>query len=266
MEGNNVCLSQGRGETEDMGMNKDSRFEIQNTRFKTQNAEEAFSRSTVYELLSHCYGEPGTEFLDFIKSGEFFEHMVNALRFHSELKKGILQTLYALIDEAMRMEINDLLGKYSFIVSPEKNLLYEGNYHHPFNSFEEMADIAGFYRAFGFNFEGERPDHLCLELEFMRILSLKEAMAIQKGDQEKFDITINAEKEFLSSHIGRWTEALLQMTKDIPFYSTLSRFLKEWVEMECDLYSVKMDKIFYVNRLNENDNELCLKEGSDERF
>lgn len=262
MEGNNVCLSQGRRKTEDMGMNR----EVQSSRFKIQRAEVAFGRSTVYELLSHCYGEPGIEFLDFIKDGEFFEHMINALRFHPELKKGILQTLHTLIDETMRMEINDLSEEYSFIVSPEKNLLYEGNYHHPFNSYEEMADIAGFYRAFGFNFDGERPDHVCLELEFMRILSLKEAMALQVGDQEKLDVTINAEREFLSSHIGRWTEALLQMTKDIPFYSTLSRFLNEWVEMECDLYSVKIDRIFYVNRPNEDDKELCLKEGSDERF
>ncbi|MFN3478975.1 MAG: molecular chaperone [Thermodesulfovibrionales bacterium] len=264
MEGNNVCLSQGRCETEDMGMSKEIR--IQNSRFKIQNAEVAFSRSTVYELLSHCYGEPGTEFLDFIKNGEFFEHMTKSLRFHPELKDGILQSLYTLIDETMRMEINDLLEEYCFIVSPEKNLLYEGNYLHPFNSYEEMADIAGFYRAFGFDFDGERPDHLSLELEFMRILSLKEAMALQEGDQEKLDVTTNAERKFLSSHIGRWTEALLQMTKDIPFYSTLSRLLKEWIEMECDLYSVKIDRIFYFNRPNENDKELCLKEGSDERF
>jgi TorA maturation chaperone TorD len=166
----------------------------------------------------------------------------------------------------MRLDINDLLKEYSLIVSPEKNLLYEGNYHHPFNSYEEMADIAGFYRAFGFSFDGERPDHICLELEFMRILSLKEAIALKEGDKKKQDITINAEREFLSSHIGRWTEALLQLTGGISFYGTLSRFVSGWVEMECDLYSVKSDRIFYVNRLNENSNELCLKEGSDERF
>lgn len=262
MEGNNVCLSQGRRKTEDLGMNR----EIQGSRFKIQKAEIAFSRSMVYELLSNCYGEPGAEFFDFIRNGDFFGHMINALRFHPKLKIGVMQTLHTIIDEAMRLNINDLLKEYSLIVSPEKNLLYEGNYHHPFSAYEEMADIAGFYRAFGFSFDGERPDHLCLELEFMRILSLKEAMALQEVDQEKIDVTINAEREFLSSHIGRWTEALLQMTKDIPFYSTLSRFLKEWIDMECDLHSVRSDKVFFVNRLNDDYNELCLKEGSDERF
>lgn len=240
--------------------------EIQDLRFKIQKAEIAFSRSTVYELLSHCYGEPGSEFLDFIKSGEFFEHMIKALRFHPMLRNRIIQALHSLIDETMRLNINDLLREYELVVSPEKNLLYEGNCHHPFSAYEEMADIAGFYRAFGFNFDGERPDHVCLELEFMRILTLKEAMASQEGDMERVDLIINAEKDFLSSHIGRWTDALLQMTEDISFYGTLSRFLNEWVKMECDLYSVKIEGIFYVNRLNENGNEFCLKEGSDERF
>jgi len=254
MEGHNVCLSQGRSEAEDMGI-------------KTNNPEIAFNRGTVYELMSHCFGEPETGFLEFIKKGEFFEHMINALRFHPELKNGILKTLQSLTDEAIRVDIEELSEGYRLLVSPERNLLYEGNYHHPFNTYEEMADIAGFYRAFGFRFEGERPDHICLELEFMRILALKEAIALKDGDEEKGSLTIKAEKEFLLSHIGRWTEALLKMTEDLRFYGTLSRFLKEWIDMECDLYSVRPERVFYINRMDEeNNNEFCLKEGSDERI
>jgi nitrate reductase assembly molybdenum cofactor insertion protein NarJ len=245
-----------------MGMSR----EIQDSKLKIQKAEIAFSRSTVYELLSHCYGEPAKEFLDFLRNGEFFEHMINALRIHPRLRNGILQTLQDITDEVMKIDIDDLLRNYGLIVSPVRNLLYEGNYHHPFNSYEEMADIAGFYRAFGFDFGGERPDHLCLELEFMRVLSLKEAMSLEEGDQEKLAITIDAEKGFLSSHIGRWAESLFEMTEGIAFYGMLSRFVKEWVDMECDYYSLKSDRVFFVNRVNEDNNELCLKEARDERF
>lgn len=261
MEGNYVCLSQGWGKTKDLGIEM-----MKKERNEFDNPDWAFGRSTIYELLSHCYGEPGTDFLNFMKDGGFFEHVINVLRYHPELKNGILQSLYALTDEAIRIDIEKLSEGYGLIVSPERNLLYEGNYHHPFNAYEEMADIAGFYRAFGFNFVAERPDHICLELEFMRVLALKETMALQERDLERAELAVNAEKEFLSSHLGRWTEALSQMTEGIPFYGTLSRFLNEWIEMECDLYSIKRDRVFYINSLKEEDNELCLKEEEDERF
>lgn len=230
-------------------------------------AEIAFNRGTVYELLSHCYGEPAEEFLHFLSDGEFFKTITNALRFHPHFREGIIKTLHILIDEVRSIEFDDLSKEYLKIVSPEKNLLYEGNYHHPFNSYEEMADISGFYRAFGFDFIGERPDHLCLELEFMRILSLKESIALNEGNQDNLKVTINAEKDFISSHLGRWIDGLVKMTEGINFYGTLTRFLKEWVEMECDHFSVRCERIFYLDRMNEDINELCLKEEDrDERF
>lgn len=261
MEGHNVCLSQGRCKTKDMGIGSMKIIEEY-----INSPEIAFGRSRVYELLSHCYGEPEKEFMDFIKDGGFFEHTINALRQHPKLRNEILEALHALTDEMIRMDMDELLRGYKLIVSPERNHLYEGNYHHPFNTYEEMADIAGFYRAFGFDFAGERPDHICLELEFMRILCLKEAMALSANDREKVELTVNAEKEFLLSHLGRWSEALLKITEGIPFYNTLSRFLNEWIGLEDNLYNLSIDKIFYINRLNEESNELCLKEERDERF
>lgn len=264
MEGDHVCLSQGRCEAKDMGIGiiRDSR-----SHEAERLAERAFNRGTVYELLSHCFGEPVEEFLQFLTDGEFLKHMSRALRTHAYYKEGIIVALHALIEKAKDAGIDGISREYGQIVSPERNLLYEGNYHHPFNSFEEMADIAGFYRAFGFDSGSERPDHLCLELEFMRILSLKEAMALKEGGQERFEITVNTERDFLSSHLGRWTEALVDITEGLYFYNDLSRFLKEWVEMECALHSVKCDRIFYVERIGEDSNDLCLKEEErDERF
>ncbi|HET7377314.1 MAG TPA: molecular chaperone TorD family protein, partial [Anaerolineae bacterium] len=78
---------------------------------------------------------------------------------------------------------------------------------HEFRQSQELADIAGFYRAFGFTFDGkihERPDFLASELEFMHILTLKEARAVEAGRADQAEICIEAERKFLQDHLGRW--------------------------------------------------------------
>jgi TorA maturation chaperone TorD len=72
---------------------------------------------------------------------------------------------------------------------------------------QEMADISGFYRAFGFQVGGEqreRPDHLASELEFLYVLSLKEAYAAQQGIDEHVEVCVEARHAFLRDHLGRW--------------------------------------------------------------
>ena len=76
----------------------------------------------------------------------------------------------------------------------------------------ELADIAGFYRAFGWKLSADRPqlpDHLSTELEFASVLLLKEAYAIAEGWEEQGSVTREATKDFLEAHLGRWLEALV---------------------------------------------------------
>jgi len=86
---------------------------------------------------------------------------------------------------------------------------YETEYGLPneFRQSQEMADIAGFYRAFGFNVGGqyrERPDHLATELEFLYVLAIKEAYAAGQGIDEHVEVTVEARRLFLRDHLGRW--------------------------------------------------------------
>jgi nitrate reductase assembly molybdenum cofactor insertion protein NarJ len=78
---------------------------------------------------------------------------------------------------------------------------------HEFRQSQELADIAGFYRAFGFQLGGrvhERPDHLAVELEFMYALALKQAYALSAGEAEQAQVCQEAQVKFLQDHLGRW--------------------------------------------------------------
>jgi len=76
----------------------------------------------------------------------------------------------------------------------------------------ELADIAGFYRAFGWKLSASHPhlpDHLAAELEFTSVLLVKEAYALAEASAEHLEITRDATKAFLESHLGRWIDALV---------------------------------------------------------
>ena len=81
---------------------------------------------------------------------------------------------------------------------------------HVFGQSQELADIRGFYAAFGVRPRrgGERPDHVACQLEFLSLLALKEAIAIARGEAEHRAVCVDAERRFLADHIGRWLPAL----------------------------------------------------------
>jgi TorA maturation chaperone TorD len=88
---------------------------------------------------------------------------------------------------------------------------YEGSYElDPFRQGRQMADLAGFYRAFGAESSGpaaERPDHAGCELEFLSFLALRRAEAERAGDAEHAAVCRDAEEAFLRDHLGRWFPA-----------------------------------------------------------
>ena len=113
---------------------------------------------------------------------------------------------------------------------------------HEFRQSQEMADIAGFYEAFGFRTGGavrERPDHLAVELEFMSVLALKEALALAHGNTEQAEICQDAQQKFLADHLARWvglvSESLRRLNPNLSAeaarakpYLELTRFCAEF--------------------------------------
>ena len=96
-----------------------------------------------------------------------------------------------------------------------------------------LADIAGFYRAFGLDIPEdfpERPDHIAIELEFMAcLLELESAARFERQDDDRGDVCRNARRRFFQEHLGWWAPGFATLLADHPqapeFYRGTGHFL-----------------------------------------
>ena len=108
-----------------------------------------------------------------------------------------------------------------------------------------MADIAGFYRAHGLRAGGserERPDHITVELEFMAVVSKKEALALKAGALENAAICHETAAGFLSDHLGCWGPAFgsrAALVSSSPWYAALGELLTRWIEADLEILGVQ---------------------------
>lgn len=212
-----------------------------------ESNDTTFQRSKVYKLFSYMFFYPEKELFDFIKNGEFLSETKNAMHTISFSGQAVIDILAEFTKQCSLLNADRLQEEYIrlFESHTEQNPLYEANYV-DFPQ-EEMADIAGFYNAFGFTFE-ERPDHIGAELEFMHLLTVKEAGISVNGDTAKnktrLELCVDAQRKFLSAHIGRWVEALSEDIKkrcgDCCYYY-LASALSEWVKIEARYLGITLN-------------------------
>lgn len=101
-----------------------------------------------------------------------------------------------------------------------------------------LADLAGFYQAFGFGL-GEpsrwQPDHVGVELEFAAIVLQRHAAALVEGWDEPARVCDEALRAFLLDHTGRWHAAFsrhLGRLAATPLYRTLAEVTGRWIDRE----------------------------------
>lgn len=106
--------------------------------------------------------------------------------------------------DAWQGAYQDVFGR-AVRVSP-----YETDYtaSHAFMQSRELADITGFYGAFGVTLAGERADHIGAELEFLYVLAHREAKLARDGDAEGAEVCRDAMRKFVEAHTGRFAAAL----------------------------------------------------------
>lgn len=106
-----------------------------------------------------------------------------------------------------------------------------------------LADIQGFYLAFGFQPGdiGESMDHAAVELEFHAILLLKELFLAERGDLEGVAIVLDARKKFLADHLGRFLDTVAgrDSVKANPVYGPVFAWCARLVAEECAALQVR---------------------------
>jgi DMSO reductase family type II enzyme chaperone len=199
------------------------------------NADLAIRRAQIYSFLSDAFLYPDENWSDDVPL----------------LGEILSQLSFAPIHLAIQpLELAELQAAYRRTFGATGSLCYETEYGlpHEFRQSQELADINGFYRAFGFSIGGpvrERPDYLAVELEFMGVLALKEAYAAKDGLVEHFEVCFEAQRKFLQDHLGRWVDMFAQslaLNADGGPYQALARFCALFVNADAARLGVLLER------------------------
>lgn len=179
----------------------------------------------------------------------------------SEMERSFSNSLKQSVDnhtiEGMEKEYNRLFMATETVLTP----IYETEYAMDtiFAKTKELADLNGFYLAFdlelGKDSQGERPDHVSIELEFMAMLLIKEAYARNEGWDDKTNVCLEARKKFLKDHIGRWGPTFCTMVKhkaEIEFYKVLAGLTADLINRNLKDLNVKPGFIEPFEKVSEH--------------
>ena len=191
------------------------------------------TRSALYELLSvaFLYPEPGA-----VKSmrdivGQLAAKTSTPSWTPIQPSLAILRDrLDAATDQTLKREYTEVFGHTVSTDCPP----YESEYGqaHVFQKSQTLADLTTFYKAFGVEVNREikeRHDHISVEMEFMHLLTFKEAYARHRGHgEEKERLCKQAQVSFLAIHLASWVNSFIERLgrKSEPdsLYASLARF------------------------------------------
>jgi nitrate reductase assembly molybdenum cofactor insertion protein NarJ len=144
----------------------------------------------------------------------------------------------------------------------QENSLYETEYGRSRTAVKgnQLIDIGGFYKAFGFDFGGEDVrtemlDHVAVQLEFYSLLLLKTSLLRSRGDDEGVKIVMDGRRKFLHSHLSRFVGAICERpgVKNSPHFSEVFGFCRDLVLTEAHALGVQVEEVDWITTLKESD-------------
>ncbi|RLC59067.1 MAG: hypothetical protein DRI30_01455 [Chloroflexi bacterium] len=200
-------------------------------------ASRAVARARIYQLLSQALIYPD----DAVVAALVETDLPQAREAMEFLPAGLEAELAAFADQLSAISASDLKNLHGHIFShvvsadcPPCEAFYTAK--EIFQETTELADIAGFFKAFGLTLaENERVDHISVELEFMHVLTYKEAYAQTHHDAAKARFCRDTQRKFVRDHLGRWATHfahLLDQKAEGDYYSSLAALLGKFVSSE----------------------------------
>ena len=214
--------------------------------------EPAQARAAAYGLIAHGFQYPDKDTPSTLSDPTRWENWPSVLEKADgqtrEPLESVRNSVMALADDSnephreLQERYDVLFGHAVRGACPAYEMEYGRN--EIIRQASDLADLAGFYRAFGLEIAGDkngRPDHIAAECEFMSALCLKEAYAHAQGDKENADICLDAERTFLRDHLARWLPAFAHHVEDADgdgFFGSLARFADAFVKAECSHFDI----------------------------
>lgn len=199
---------------------------------------DALLRAGIYQRLSEAFAYPSIEF-----KKSLGERSAALLKWQNHWPAGMQALISETLAALQKDDISSLAEEYVRLFGPAARCpLTEtswGDSARLLGKPAQIADISGFYRAFNINLregvDSFPEDHLVIELEFMSVLCLKEAYALNSRLADELDITLDAQKKFLGEHLATWidywAESLIT-NNPVPFYCSLARTLQHLIHLE----------------------------------
>ena len=201
------------------------------------------AKSTLYGFVSTLFSDPESEKFSMMKNPEFQKMVLNScLQFdennQSELS-GAFQNVISMVNELNRETIqNENVSIFGHTLSKETApyALEHLKSTDVFFRTQKLADLNGFYKAFGMEVESiERADHIATQTEFLSYLILKELVAIKKNLEEEIEICQKAFIDFHQEHFFDWakmfSENIMEKVEGT-FYPVAAEFLNIFLENE----------------------------------
>ncbi len=146
--------------------------------------------------------------------------------------------------QGLELDRDVLISDYDSLFRAREIWLYGAEYtaNNEFQRVNDLSDIMAFYRAFGVEPEGERPDALTSELEFMHYLIFKGQRALEEKDtrqaHERAFLCIDAQQKFSMRHLypaAREIGKAIISNSQNSFYADVAKEMLYFIESEEEL-------------------------------